>query len=87
MGKPEYIVLDSTDHPSWGEVAGMFARMYERMEEMGLMLPLTDGGTEKWIRTAQNTSGKFGIVVIAKEGDAAVGFAEELIQFRKTARS
>jgi GNAT superfamily N-acetyltransferase len=81
MGKPEYILLDSSDHPGWDAVAGLFSRMYSRMEEMGLLLPLTDGGTEKWLKAAQNTSGKFGIVVIAKEDGKTIGFAHGMIKF------
>jgi ribosomal protein S18 acetylase RimI-like enzyme len=81
MGKTEYILLDSSDHPNWDEVGELFTRMYERMEEMGLELPLVDGGMEKWMRTAQNTSGKFGIVVMAKDGDKALGFAHGMLKF------
>jgi GNAT superfamily N-acetyltransferase len=81
MKQTEYILLDSTDHPSWDQVAEMFKRMYDRMEEMGLRLPLTQDGTEKWLKSAQNTSGKFGIVVVAKEGDRAVGFAHGMLKF------
>jgi GNAT superfamily N-acetyltransferase len=81
MKQTEYILLDSTDHPNWDQVAEMFKRMYDRMEEMGLRLPLTQDGTEKWLKSAQNTSGKFGIVVVAKEGDRAVGFAHGMLKF------
>lgn len=81
MHKTEYILLDRTDHPSWDQVAIMFTRMYDRMEEMGLQLPLAEDGTEKWIKTTQNTSGKFGILVVAREGDKAVGFAHGMIKF------
>jgi GNAT superfamily N-acetyltransferase len=81
MGKTEYILLDQTDHPNWHEVAEMFTRMYARMEELGLLLPLTLDGTEKWLKTARNTSGKFGIVVLAKDGERAVGFAHGMLKF------
>jgi GNAT superfamily N-acetyltransferase len=81
MGKTEYILLDSTDLPGWEEVAELFAKMYSQMDEMGLMLPLAEGGAAKWLKTTQNTSGKFGIVVLAKEGNAAVGFAHGMLKF------
>jgi GNAT superfamily N-acetyltransferase len=81
MAKTEYILLDQSDHPNWDEVAGLFTRMYARMEEMGLKLPLAEGGTEKWLKTAQNTSGKFGIVVVAKDGDQTIGFAHGMLKF------
>jgi ribosomal protein S18 acetylase RimI-like enzyme len=81
MQKTEYFLLDRTDHPNWDQVAEMFSRMYKQMEEMGLQLPLIEGGTEKWLRAAQNTSGKFGILVVAKSGAEAVGFAHGMVKF------
>lgn len=81
MGKPEYILLDSTDQPGWDEVTELFARMYAQMDEMGLLLPLAEGGAEKWLKTTQNTSGKFGIVVLAKDDKKAVGFAHGMLKF------
>jgi GNAT superfamily N-acetyltransferase len=77
----ECIYLDSTDHPSWDEVEQMIGRMYESMDQMGLILPLAEEGAKKWVRTAQNTSGKFGIVVLAKVGDRAIGFAHGMLKF------
>jgi ribosomal protein S18 acetylase RimI-like enzyme len=79
--KPEYILLDSSDHPGWDAVAGLFSRMYAGMEEMGLLLPLATGGAEMWLKTAQNTSGKFGIVVLAKNDIETLGFAHGMIKF------
>lgn len=81
MGKTDYILLDHADHPYWNEVAELFTRMYARMDEMGLMLPLAEGGAEKWIKMARNTSGKYGIVVLAKDGLLNVGFAHGVIKF------
>ena len=81
MGKTEYILLDSTDRPGWDEVAELFTRMYLQMDEMGLLLPLAEGGAEKWLKTIQNTSGKFGIVVLAKDGGKAIGFAHGMLKF------
>jgi ribosomal protein S18 acetylase RimI-like enzyme len=77
----ECIWLDSSDHPAWDAVELMFERMYESMEQMGLMLPLAENGAGKWIKSVQNTSGKFGIVVLAKAGPTAVGFAHGMIKF------
>jgi ribosomal protein S18 acetylase RimI-like enzyme len=81
MGKIDYILLDRADHPDWNAVAGLFTRMYARMDEMGLMLPLAEGGTEKWLKTARNTSGKFGIVVLARDGLKEIGFAHGMLKF------
>lgn len=81
MGKIDYILLDRADHPDWKEVAELFTRMYATMDEMGLMLPLAEGGTVKWMKTAQNTSGKFGIALLAKNGLLNVGFAHGMIKF------
>lgn len=81
MGKTEYILLDSTSHPGWDEVTRLFTLMYARMDEMGLMIPLAEGGTEKWLKSTQNTSGKFGMVVLAKESELAIGFAHGMIKF------
>lgn len=81
MGKTAYILLESGDHPGWDEVVVLFARMYAAMDEMGLMLPLADDGAQKWLKTARNTAGKFGIVVLAKDGEKACGFAHGMIKF------
>jgi len=55
--------------------------MYAQMDEMGLMLPLAEGGAAQWLKTAQNTSGKFGIVILARDGEQAVGFAHGMLKF------
>jgi GNAT superfamily N-acetyltransferase len=55
--------------------------MYARMEEMGLMLRLSEGGTAQWLKSAQNTSGKFGIVILARDGEKAIGFAHGMLKF------
>lgn len=81
MMEVECIYLDTTDHPAWDEVELLFGRMYEDMEQMGLMIPLAENGAGKWIKTVQNTSGKYGIVVLAKINDKAVGFAHGMIKF------
>jgi len=51
------------------------------MDDMGLMLPLAEGGEKKWIKTARNTAGKFGIVILALNNNDVVGFAHGLIKF------
>ena len=81
MGKIEYILLDSDYHFGWYDVAELFTRMYATMDEMGLMVPLAEGGTAKWLKTAQNTSGKFGIVILARDEGQSVGFAHGMLKF------
>jgi len=81
MGKMKYILLDAANHPEWLEVARLFTQMYARMDELGLMLPLAESGAEKWLKSTQNTNGKFGMVVLAKESDLAAGFAHGMIKF------
>jgi len=81
MKELNYIFLDQPEQPDWNAVAELFTRMYTRMDEMGLLLPLSADGTEKWLKTARNTSGKYGLVILAKEEDKAVGFAHCLIKF------
>jgi len=81
MAEIEYIKLDQPDHPDWIAIGPLFTLMYARMDEMGLMLPLCDGGTGKWLKTAKNTSGKYGLVILAKEQGKPVGFAQGLIKF------
>ncbi len=81
MGEIEYIQLDSDYHFGWFDVAELFTAMYGRMEEMGLMLPLSEGGTAQWMKTAQNTSGKFGIVILARCGEQSIGFAHGMLKF------
>lgn len=76
-----YIKLEGSDKAGWEAVGALFTRMYIRMDEMGLMLPLAPGGAEKWLQTAQNTAGKFGIVILAKYREEAVGFAHGMIKF------
>ncbi|MCU0370801.1 MAG: GNAT family N-acetyltransferase [Bacteroidales bacterium] len=81
MGNIEYIQLDSDYHLGWYDVAELFTRMYASMDEMGLMLPLDEGGTAKWLKSAQNTSGKFGVVILATDGGQAIGFAHGMLKF------
>ena len=81
MGKLDYIRLEQPDDPDWNVVGELFTLMYGRMGEMGLMLPLSESGTEKWLKTTRNTSGKYGLVVLAKDEGKAVGFAHGLIKF------
>jgi ribosomal protein S18 acetylase RimI-like enzyme len=77
----KYIKLDKADDIDWIDVGELFERMYEQLDEMGLMLPLSAGGRDKWLKTAQNTAGKYGIVILAKEGEKAIGFAHGMIKF------
>lgn len=81
MEEIKYITLDDSDHSGWEAVGGLFTQMYSRMDEYGLLLPLTAGGAGKWLKTAQNTTGKFGIVILAKKGEKAVGFAHGMIKY------
>jgi ribosomal protein S18 acetylase RimI-like enzyme len=76
-----YIKLDKPDDPDWIAVADLFTRMYASMNESGLMLPLIQDGTGKWLKTAMNTSGRYGLVVLAKEESKTIGFAHGLIKF------
>jgi len=76
-----YIRLEKPDDKDWDAVRELFTRMYSRMDEMGLMLPLIPGGTEKWIKTAQNTAGKYGMVILAKKGESVIGFAHGMLKF------
>lgn len=81
MEELNYIRLEQPGNRDWDEVGEMFVRMYARMDEMGLMLPLIPGGMEKWLKTAQNTAGRFGLVILAKKGEKAVGFAHGMIKY------
>lgn len=76
-----YIHLDTSGHAGWEAVGELFSRMYVSMEELGLMLPLTEEGAEKWLRTVKNTSGKFGLVILALDENEPVGFAQGMIKF------
>jgi ribosomal protein S18 acetylase RimI-like enzyme len=81
MEQIKYIRLDDSSNTGWEAVGELFTQMYSRMDEMGLMLPLASGGAEKWLKTARNTNGRFGQVILAKKGDKAVGFAHGLIKY------
>jgi ribosomal protein S18 acetylase RimI-like enzyme len=81
MKELKYIKLDAPDSKDWNDARELFIRMYARMDEMGLMLPLSPGGTEKWLKTARNTAGKYGIVILAKDGEKAIGFAHGMIKY------
>ena len=81
MKTVDYILLDCADHPGWDAIPGLITAMYDRMNEMGLMIPLAEGGLEMWLRSAKNTTGKFGIVVLAKWDEMPVGFAHGLLKF------
>jgi ribosomal protein S18 acetylase RimI-like enzyme len=81
MEELNYIKLEQADNSDWDAVGELFKRMYTRMDELGLVLPLIPGGTEKWLKTVQNTAGKYGMVILAKKSGNAVGFAHGLIKF------
>jgi GNAT superfamily N-acetyltransferase len=81
LKKTEYIILDKNEQPEWEEVYSLYIRMYQAMDQMGLMMPLVDGGAEKWLKTVKNTSGKFGIVFLAISENEPVGFAQGMIRF------
>lgn len=81
MGKTEFILLDSREHPLWDKVPGLLRRMYGQMKAMGLTLPMVEEGEDKWLGTARNTAGKFGIVVLAMDEENAVGFAHGSLKF------
>lgn len=81
MEEIKYIKLDDSDNADWDAIRELFTRMYSRMDELGLMLPLVPGGTDKWLKTARNTAGKFGLAILAKEGEKTVGFAHGMIKF------
>lgn len=81
LNKIDYIILDKNEHPEWESVCILFVRMYEAMDQMGLMMPLVEGGAEKWLKTVKNTSGKFGIVILALSENKPVGFAQGMIRF------
>jgi ribosomal protein S18 acetylase RimI-like enzyme len=76
-----YMSLDASDNSGWKATGELFKLMYSRMEDLGLMLPLAPEGTEKWLKTAQNTAGRFGLVILAKKGEKAVGFAHGVIKY------
>jgi GNAT superfamily N-acetyltransferase len=81
MEEIRYIRLDDPDNEDWNAVGELFTRMYARMDELGLILPLIHSGTEKWLKTARNTAGKYGMVILAKDKDKAIGFAHGMIKF------
>jgi len=81
MEEIRYIRLDDSNDAEWKAVKELFAGMYARMGEMGLMVPLAPDGADKWLRMARNTAGKFGIVILANKGEKAIGFAHGMITF------
>lgn len=81
MREYDYIKLDQPEDPDWIVVGELFTRMYSRMDEIGLLLPLSADGTEKWLKTVRNTSGKYGLVILVKDWGKAVGFAHGMVKF------
>jgi ribosomal protein S18 acetylase RimI-like enzyme len=81
MEEISYISLDSSDNAGWKATAELFKRMYARMDDLGLMLQLAPDGAEKWLQATKNTAGRFGLVIVAKKGDKAVGFAHGIIKY------
>jgi ribosomal protein S18 acetylase RimI-like enzyme len=81
MREYDYIKLDQPGDPDWIVVGELFTRMYSRMDEIGLLLPLSADGTEKWLKTVRNTSGKYGLVILVKDWGKAVGFAHGMVKF------
>ncbi len=57
------------------EIAILFKDMYIEMRESGLMLDLTEKGTEKWLRSLKNTLDRFSGLVVAFKDSIPVGFA------------
>jgi GNAT superfamily N-acetyltransferase len=81
MAEIIYIKLDTPDNPEWIAIGELFSRMYSVMKEMGLKLPLGEDGAGKWLKTAMNTAGKYGLVIIAKKDGVAIGFAHGMVKF------
>lgn len=81
MREYDYIKLDQPEDPDWIVAGELFTRMYSRMDEIGLLLPLSADGTEKWLKTVRNTSGKYGLVILVKDWGKAVGFAHGMVKF------
>lgn len=81
MREYDYIRLEKPEDPDWKVVRELFTRMYSQMDELGLSLPLSADGSEKWLKTARNTSGKYGLVILVKDYGKAVGFAHGIVKF------
>ena len=81
MDNTRYIRLDHREQPGWEKVPALLLLMYSQMEHMSLMLPLAPEGEMKWLSTARNTAGKFGILVLAMDEEEPVGFAHGMLKF------
>jgi ribosomal protein S18 acetylase RimI-like enzyme len=81
MNEIKYIRLDDSNEAGWEAVEDLFIRMYSRMDELGLMLPLAPDGAGKWLQTVKNTAGKFSVLILARHGEEDVGFAHGMIKF------
>jgi GNAT superfamily N-acetyltransferase len=77
----EIIYLSGKDDSLWQQAGELLEEMYGQMAAQGLEMVLAKDGKEKWIESARQSSGRFGITLAAKDGGALVAFAQGGLKF------
>ncbi|MCB1228833.1 MAG: GNAT family N-acetyltransferase [Verrucomicrobiae bacterium] len=79
---PRETFLLEPSHPNWPELADLFRNMYEEFRELGLQLPLRQGGESTWLSNLEKSSSALSPVVgICDGNDELVGFAQGAVKF------
>lgn len=74
------IEVCSAPGPWLDDVEPLFLKLYAHMASHGLLLPLALGGERNWRKGVELTLGRLGVVVLARDGSRAVGFAQGLVR-------
>jgi GNAT superfamily N-acetyltransferase len=80
--KHKYSIREISDKqdPAIADVQSMFAEMYKDMLGHGLLLELTEDGSEKWLASVTKSLGRFGILLLCFDETDGLGFAHGSIR-------
>lgn len=68
-------LTSNEDEEIYQRTAFLFSRMYEFMNDLGLVQQLVPTGEEIWMNTIKKSLGKLNNIVVAIEDDVIIGFA------------
>jgi ribosomal protein S18 acetylase RimI-like enzyme len=81
MHSPEIKIITGEHDEMLNEVLLLFSSMYEEMRNIGLMLDLSPGGPEKWLKGIVPTLGKTSCLIVSQVNSKVVGFAHGSLRF------
>jgi GNAT superfamily N-acetyltransferase len=77
----EIIMLNDPADLEFANIKILFRKMYNNMEEHGLMLDLAENGPDKWAGSVRNMLGKFAALPVARSEGRTIGFAHGALRF------